>query len=235
MQLCLIAGLPNATARCAGSGASDSRLTPRRQSHAEYRRAFLADAFAGTGEGSREQFFSSELDPVLAALCAASSPRAARDPKQGYAKNSSLAPKKARRSSALTCCNPAAKQEGKEIPMSMNYQTEHIVYFPDGSSGQIYLSRYSNMEIALLIVEGDSDEDDYSAATVALVDARHVGPTHVWLKGWSENVGVPESLEAAGLVRLTGETCPTGFAHAQLAEVLPPLSRSIAAYLKKQR
>jgi hypothetical protein len=50
--------IPKATARCAGSGASDSRLKPRRQSHAEYRRAFLADAFAGTGEGSREQVFS---------------------------------------------------------------------------------------------------------------------------------------------------------------------------------
>ena len=116
----------------------------------------------------------------------------------------------------------------------MNYQTKHIVHFPDGSSGQIYLSPYSNMEIALLIAE-PGNEDEYSAATGALVDARHVGPTHVWLKGWSENVGVPEGLEAAGLVRLTGETCPTGFAHAQLAEVLPPLSRSIAAYLKKQR
>ena len=115
----------------------------------------------------------------------------------------------------------------------MNYQTKHIVYFPDGFCGRIYLSRYSNMEIALLIAE-PGKEDEYFAATVALVDARHVGPTYVWLKGWSENVGVPESLEAAGLVRLTGETCPTGFAHAQLAEVLPPLSRNIAAYLKKQ-
>ena len=115
----------------------------------------------------------------------------------------------------------------------MNYQTKHIVHFPDGSSGQIYLSPYSNMEIALLIAE-PGNEDEYFAATVALVDARHVGPTYVWLKGWSENVGVPEGLEAAGLVRLTGETCPTGFANAQLAEVLPPLSRNIAAYLKKQ-
>ena len=77
----------------------------------------------------------------------------------------------------------------------MNYQTEHIIYLPDGFRGRIYLSRYSNMEIALLIVEPGSNEDEYFAATVALVDARHVGPTHVWLKGWSENVGVPESLE----------------------------------------
>jgi hypothetical protein len=75
-----MAGSLFATARCAGSGASNSRLISRRRSHAEYRRAFLADAFAGTGEGSREQFFSPELDPVLASLRAASSPRAARDP-----------------------------------------------------------------------------------------------------------------------------------------------------------
>jgi hypothetical protein len=62
------------------------------------------------GEGSREQFFSPGLDPVLAALRAAPSPRAARDPKRGYAKNSSLAPKKARRSSAFTRCNRSQQQ-----------------------------------------------------------------------------------------------------------------------------
>jgi len=43
---------------------------------------------------------------------------------------------------------------------------------------------------------------------------------HVWLKGWSENEGLPEALEAAGVVRLTGKSTPVGFSHAQEAEVL---------------
>ena len=43
---------------------------------------------------------------------------------------------------------------------------------------------------------------------------------HTWLKGWSENEGLPEALEAAGVVRLTGETAPAGYAHVQEAEVL---------------
>lgn len=45
-------------------------------------------------------------------------------------------------------------------------------------------------------------------------------PGHVWLKGWSENEGAPEALEAAGLVRLTGATWPTGYVEAQEAEIL---------------
>jgi len=42
----------------------------------------------------------------------------------------------------------------------------------------------------------------------------------VWLKGWSENEGIPNALEQAGIVHRTGETHPTGFVKAELAKIL---------------
>jgi hypothetical protein len=42
----------------------------------------------------------------------------------------------------------------------------------------------------------------------------------LWLKGWSENEGIPESLVAAGVVKLTGRTGPTGFCEAVEARLL---------------
>lgn len=44
---------------------------------------------------------------------------------------------------------------------------------------------------------------------------------HVWLKGWSENEGIPEALESAGVIKLTGRTFPTGFVEAQEGLLLP--------------
>ena len=41
----------------------------------------------------------------------------------------------------------------------------------------------------------------------------------VWLKGWSENDGLPEAMERAGAVKRTGRTHPAGFAEAQHAEL----------------
>jgi len=55
-------------------------------------------------------------------------------------------------------------------------------------------------------------------ATVWLPDAPDEGC--VWLKGWEENEGVPEALVKAGVVRLTGRTCHTGYCEAQEARLL---------------
>lgn len=55
-------------------------------------------------------------------------------------------------------------------------------------------------------------------ATVALDE---VPPeNHVFLKGWSENEGVPEALVKAGIVELTGRTLPTGYCEALEAKLL---------------
>lgn len=42
----------------------------------------------------------------------------------------------------------------------------------------------------------------------------------VFLKGWSENEGIPESLVENGIVELTGRTCPTGYCEAIEARLL---------------
>jgi len=113
---------------------------------------------------------------------------------------------------------------------SMVYTDHRVDLTEPSQTGYIAISQYVDTEIALMLV--DEDNDELCMVTVALHDAlRHVGPSHVWLKGWSENLGIPEALQAAGLVRLTGETHATGFAQAQLAEVLPPLAKDIEAYL----
>src|ERR1700691_4585553 len=56
-------GSLSATGRFASSGASDSRLLLRRQSHAEYRRAFLADAFAIRAKAQENNFSLRSLTP----------------------------------------------------------------------------------------------------------------------------------------------------------------------------
>ena len=43
---------------------------------------------------------------------------------------------------------------------------------------------------------------------------------HVFLKGWSENEGVPEELDRLGIVELTGRKVRTGFVKAQEAKLL---------------
>lgn len=88
----------------------------------------------------------------------------------------------------------------------------------------------ANGETALRIV---SDQDEPLAmATVCLASVKQqvpvAFPEHVWLKGWGENEGIPEALEDAGLVELTGMKCPTGFSEAVLARVLEPLAAEIA-------
>ena len=55
-------------------------------------------------------------------------------------------------------------------------------------------------------------------ATVALDKIPPAG--HVFLKGWSENEGIPEALVKAGIVNLTGNTVKTGYCVAQEAKLL---------------
>lgn len=55
-------------------------------------------------------------------------------------------------------------------------------------------------------------------ATVALDEKPTEGC--VFLKGWSENEGVPEALVKAGIVELTGRKIKTGFCEAEEAKLL---------------
>ena len=60
--------------------------------------------------------------------------------------------------------------------------------------------------------------DPQFTATVALDESPTEGC--VFLKGWSENEGIPEALVKAGIVELTGRTVPTGFCEAVEAKLL---------------
>jgi hypothetical protein len=110
----------------------------------------------------------------------------------------------------------------------MDYATTHIIGATENMpSSKLYLARYPDKGVALVI--GDRTGEDYLVATVSLSDAPKTA-NHLWLKGWSENRGVPEVLEAAGLVKRTGRKWATGFVYAEEVEVLPPLAADIEKF-----
>lgn len=86
-------------------------------------------------------------------------------------------------------------------------------------SGYIRFGRYASGEIAIEIL--DDAAEPQCVATVSLVPygASHPGEYGVWLKGYSENDGVPKALVDAGIVTLTGRRHPTGYAEAEHAEL----------------
>ena len=81
-----------------------------------------------------------------------------------------------------------------------------------------------NDGIAISLVD-DTSMEPLATCTVNLVPygSRPLLPNEVWLKGWSGNEGLPEALEEAGVLKLTGETMPTGFVTAQLAILDPKI------------
>jgi hypothetical protein len=84
----------------------------------------------------------------------------------------------------------------------------------------VFITEYpADGSVALVAAPGTSDQQVYSVCLANGPPAKQK-TNHVWLKGWSENEGVPEALEEAGLVKLTGETWPTGFVEAQEAILL---------------
>lgn len=86
--------------------------------------------------------------------------------------------------------------------------------------GVVQFSRYPfKGEIAIRIMNADDGQPE-ATATVALEFAPNAYRRNgVWLKGWSENEGLPKALEKAGIVKLTGETFPTGYCEAEFAEL----------------
>ena len=80
----------------------------------------------------------------------------------------------------------------------------------------LVFNKYQNGEVA---IQGFSLEGEpVFTATVSLQEKPKDG--YVFLKGWSENEGIPDALEKAGIVKLTGRTVRAGFAEAQEAELL---------------
>ena len=93
--------------------------------------------------------------------------------------------------------------------------------------GTIKFGRYDNGEIAITILAPDGSPEATASVNVEPYGALAAGPGKVWLKGWSENDGIPESLEKAGICQRTGELFTTGGCQAELAEFSDELSKDI--------
>lgn len=97
-----------------------------------------------------------------------------------------------------------------------------------GGEGTVVVSFYAGGGIALQTIDENTGEP-IMCATVNLAPygSRPLLPNEVWLKGWSENEGVPAAMEECGAVRLTQETMLAGFAEAELAIVDPSIMELI--------
>lgn len=84
--------------------------------------------------------------------------------------------------------------------------------------GRAELGRYPTGNLSIRVYDATNGEPLYTATCNLPNFSLEEG--FVFLKGWSENEGVPEALEAAGIVRLTGKKVQAGFAVAQEAELL---------------
>ena len=84
---------------------------------------------------------------------------------------------------------------------------------------RVNLGEYDNGRTAIMLNDPDTGEP-LAKATVNLPEAQ-LEAGQVFLKGWSENEGIPQSLEKAGVVKLTGKVVSVGFVTAQVAELMP--------------
>jgi len=91
--------------------------------------------------------------------------------------------------------------------------------------GTVYFNEY---ELGGIAIQVFGEEGPEYTATVALA-GNDPGENCVWLKGWGANEDVPEALEAAGIVELTGITRRTGFAVAQHAKLTEKALAALAA------
>lgn len=95
--------------------------------------------------------------------------------------------------------------------------------------GLIEFARYRDGEIVILVINPVDGERE-AKATASLEGAPSAAIRNgVWLKGWSENEGLPEALEKAGICTRTGEKWPTGFCEAEFATLSPEALEAIDA------
>jgi len=99
----------------------------------------------------------------------------------------------------------------KIIKKNIKIVTKYINEYVD-----IEESQYTNNRKAISLVDTNTGEP-VAVATVNLPELQPETPNHVFLKGWSENEGLPEALADNNIVRLTGHITPTGFVEAQEA------------------
>lgn len=79
--------------------------------------------------------------------------------------------------------------------------------------------RFGHYQNGSVAIRGENlcGEPEFTA-TVALDEVPPKG--YIFLKGWSENEGIPEALVKAGIVQLTGRKIKTGYCEAEEAILL---------------
>jgi len=92
------------------------------------------------------------------------------------------------------------------------------------NDAELKFNHYSNGSIAIYLLDPQTGER-LSVATVALDELPDKGC--VFLKGWSENQGIPECLVKEGVVELTGKKIKTGFCEALEAKLLINLEKEL--------
>lgn len=90
-------------------------------------------------------------------------------------------------------------------------------------------SHYSETGENSIVLVDEATGEPIVKATVALYPPnRRSRHDEVWLKGWAENDGLPEALQAAGVVKLTGETGNYGHCVAVIGILSADAARELA-------
>lgn len=85
---------------------------------------------------------------------------------------------------------------------------------------ELQRSRYGNGRTALVLIHAE-DRDPVATVTVNLPD-EPLGPNEVFVKDWSENEGMVEAMEQAGILKATGNAAHSGFVSAPRCVITHP-------------
>lgn len=90
-----------------------------------------------------------------------------------------------------------------------------------GSTGQVYIGRYHDGMLALVLLDPKTGEQILCATVCMSATTTYRDREHVWIKDWSENEGIAAALVKARVLTLTGEVTPAGHAIAYEARLTP--------------
>lgn len=80
-------------------------------------------------------------------------------------------------------------------------------------------SHYTNND-SLALISFQEDGEPFATFSTNLGLSGHLPKNQFFFKTWSENEGMLEQLEAAGIVRSLGKSVPSGFCRAELVELV---------------
>lgn len=103
--------------------------------------------------------------------------------------------------------------------------------YSGGSKGVISIGEYALGGLALFANDPEDGEPLFTA-TVYLDEPPSEGC--VWLKGWSENEGVPQALYDAGIVEFTGRTAQCSYATAIEGRLSKEILELVAEYQRER-